>query len=83
MKPFAAWDGKGHPPRKAVEPILFLIRLLGGAEIRYWSTELEIAGIFWVLHKMPKASLMRFSLPLLWKWRKPSAGASLMATKLA
>lgn len=43
VKPSAAWDGNGYPPRKAIEPILFLSRLLGDAETRYWPTELEIA----------------------------------------
>lgn len=47
----ANWDGKGFPPRKSLEPILFLSRLLTSAETRYWPTELEIAGIVWVLKK--------------------------------
>ncbi len=38
--------------RKAVEPILFLSRLLNPAETRYWPTELELAGIVWVLRKI-------------------------------
>ena len=39
-------------PRHAIEPVLFLSRLLTSAETRYWSIELEIAGIVWVLKKV-------------------------------
>jgi len=35
-----------------MEPILFLSRLLTDAETRYWPTELEIAGIVWVVKKV-------------------------------
>ncbi len=38
--------------RKAVEPILFLTQLLHPAETHYWPTELELAGIVWVLRKI-------------------------------
>lgn len=38
--------------RKQVQPILFLSRLLKGAETRYWPTEIELAGIVWVLTKV-------------------------------
>ncbi len=38
-----------YPARKVVEPILFLSQLLNPAETRYWPTELELAGIVWVL----------------------------------
>ena len=41
-----------YPARKAVEPILFLSQLLNPAETRYWPTELELAGIVWVLRKI-------------------------------
>lgn len=49
--------GKGisageYPKRSQVQPILFLSRLLKDAETRYWPTELEIAGIVWVLRKI-------------------------------
>ena len=40
------------PSRTDVRPILFLSRLLKDAETRYWPTELEIAGIVWVLSKL-------------------------------
>ena len=40
------------PPRHAIEPVLFLSRLLTSAETRYWPTELETAGIVWVLKKV-------------------------------
>lgn len=40
-----------YPKRSQVQPVLFLSRLLKDAETRYWPTELEIAGIVWVLRK--------------------------------
>ena len=43
-------EGK-YPPRHAIEPVLFLSRLVTDAESRYWPTELEIAGLVWVLKK--------------------------------
>lgn len=43
-------DGQ-YPPRHAIEPVLFLSRLINDAESRYWPTELELAGIVWVLRK--------------------------------
>ncbi len=45
-------DPKNYPDRKKVRPILFLSRVLKGAETRYWPTELELAGIVWVLTKV-------------------------------
>ncbi len=41
-----------YPPHHAIEPILFLSRLVTSAESRYWPTELELAGIVWVLKKI-------------------------------
>lgn len=41
-----------YPPRRDVEPIVFLSRLLTSAETRYWPTELELAGLVWVLRKI-------------------------------
>lgn len=41
-----------YPPRAQVEPILFLSRRLSPAETRYWPTELEMAGMVWVVRKM-------------------------------
>ena len=35
-----------------VKPILFLSRLLTAAEKSYWPTELEVAGLVWVLKKV-------------------------------
>ena len=40
------------PPRTAVEPIMFLSRLLTDAERNYWPTELEMAGFIWILKKI-------------------------------
>ena len=34
-----------YPIRKDIKPILFLSRVINGAESRYWLTELELAGI--------------------------------------
>ena len=43
----------GDPPKqKSQQSILFLSRLLTNAETRYWPTELEIAGIVWVVKKI-------------------------------
>ena len=41
-----------YPAKSKVEPILFLSRLLKDAETRYWPTELEIAGLVWVVKKV-------------------------------
>ena len=38
--------------RTSVEPILFLSKLLNDAERNYWPTELEVAGIVWVVKKV-------------------------------
>ncbi len=43
--------GEAYPRRSQIRPILFLSRLLKDAETRYWPTELELAGIVWVLSK--------------------------------
>lgn len=40
------------PARTAVEPIMFISRLLTTAEAVYWPTELEIAGFVWTLKKI-------------------------------
>lgn len=41
-----------YPARSNVEPIIFLSRLLTSAETRYWPTELELAGLVWVIRKI-------------------------------
>ncbi|KAJ5203188.1 hypothetical protein N7449_005267 [Penicillium cf. viridicatum] len=49
------WERKDHkkpPPANAVEPIIFLSRLLSPAEQNYWPTELEVACLVWVLQKI-------------------------------
>ena len=46
-KDFTKW-----PSRADAETIMFLSRLLTGAEKNYWPTELEIAGIVWTLRKV-------------------------------
>ena len=43
---------KSPPPKnKEVEPIMFLSKILSQAEQRYWPTELEMAGLVWVITK--------------------------------
>jgi hypothetical protein len=37
--------------RSAVQPIMFLSRSINTAERNYWPTELEVAGIVWVIKK--------------------------------
>lgn len=45
-------DGKaGLFPRSKIQPILFLSKLLSSAESRYWPTELEVAGLVWLMKK--------------------------------
>jgi hypothetical protein len=43
---------KMTPPSTAVEPIMFLSRLLTPAEKQYWATELEVSCIVWVVRKI-------------------------------
>lgn len=46
-------DQATDPPRStSVEPILFLSKLLNDAERNYWPTELEVAGLVWVIKKI-------------------------------
>lgn len=45
----AAFD---HPKQKSLQPILFQSRQLKPAETRHWPTELEMAGIVWVVKKI-------------------------------
>ena len=42
----------GFPKQKSQQPILFLSRLLTEAETRYWPTELEVAGLVWVVKRI-------------------------------
>ena len=47
--------GDTLPPnikKEDIQPILFLSRLLSPAEKRYWPTELEIAGLVWVVKQV-------------------------------
>ena len=43
---------KSAIPRTSVQPIMFLSKLLNEAEKGYWPTELEVAGIVWVVKKL-------------------------------
>lgn len=40
-----------NPKRGEIEPIMFLSRMLTSAEERYWPTELEMAGLVWVVRR--------------------------------
>lgn len=44
-------DQAAEFPRHKVEPILFLSKLLTPAERNYWPTEMETAGLVWVVRK--------------------------------
>jgi len=43
---------KTFPSKSSIQPIMFLSRLLKPAETRYWPTELELAGMVWVVRKV-------------------------------
>ena len=45
-------DPEDSFPRTDVQPILFLSKMLNQAEQNYWPTELEVAGIVWVIKKV-------------------------------
>ena len=45
-------DIKDRVARTDVQPIMFLSRCLNDAERNYWPTELEVAGIVWVVKKI-------------------------------
>lgn len=45
-------DPDGLFPRTDVQPIMFLSKMLNQAEQNYWPTELEVAGIVWVIKKV-------------------------------
>lgn len=45
-------DPDGPFPRTDVQPIMFLSKMLNQAEQNYWPTELEVAGIVWVIKKV-------------------------------
>ena len=40
-----------NPKASEIEPIMFLSRMLTSAEERYWPTELEMAGLVWVVRR--------------------------------
>lgn len=46
------WDEKTPPPRDKIQPILYLSKRLTEAETRYWPTELEVAGLVWLVRKL-------------------------------
>ena len=45
--------------KKSIQSIMFFSRLLNSAEIRYWSTELKLTELIWVLRKI--RHLMNFA----------------------
>ena len=48
-----------YSARKSIQSIMFLSRLLNSAETRYWSTELKLTGLIWILRKI--RHLMNFA----------------------
>lgn len=44
-------DPDGDFPSTKVQPIMFLSKCLNSAEQNYWPTELEVAGVVWVVRK--------------------------------
>ena len=52
VKNIANWNDKNYSFRKFIESILFFSRLLIDVEIKYWSIELELVDIIWVLKKI-------------------------------
>lgn len=45
------YEDSKYPPRVDMEPTMFLSRMLSTAESHYWPTELELAGLVWILRK--------------------------------
>ena len=45
-------DPAKPPPKTAIQPLMFLSRLLTAAEKNYWPTELEVSGLVWVVRKI-------------------------------
>ena len=52
VKSFANWDDIGYSFRKFIESILFFSRLFISAETRYWSIELKLIDVVWMLKKI-------------------------------
>ena len=52
VKNSANWNDKEYSSRKSIELILFLSRFLIDVEIKYWSIELKLIDIVWVLKKI-------------------------------
>lgn len=72
------WEPRQESPnQKSMKPILFLSRLLTDTETRYWPTELEIAGLVWVVKKIRhiiEATSSQLSSSLIILLRYPSSG---------
>ena len=52
VKSFANWDDIDYSFRKSIELILFFNRLFISVETRYWSIELKLTDIVWMLKKI-------------------------------
>ena len=52
VKNIVNWDDKNYSSRKFIESILFFSRLLIDVETKYWSIELKLAEIIWMLKKI-------------------------------
>jgi hypothetical protein len=51
------------PTKDDIQPIMFLSRLLTPAEKNYWPTELETAGLIWVIKKVRHLQKNQLMLP--------------------
>lgn len=45
-------DGNSKSTPHSVMPIIFLSKCLTPAQSRYWPTELEVAGLVWVIRRL-------------------------------
>ena len=54
------WNEKKNFSRKSLKSIFFFSKLLNSVEIRYWSTELKLVDIVWMLKKI--RYLIKFSV---------------------
>lgn len=52
VKDWSKASSSDFPPRTQVQPIMFFSRLLNSAETHHWPTELELAGLVWILRKI-------------------------------
>lgn len=70
-----------------IQPIMFLSKCLSGPKKEYWPTELETAGLVWLMQRIPHmviASNVRHHKPQITIYTEHSATTSIVKqTKLA